>query len=489
MQSSLKHHTTTRKSLEVIVPASEVDAEYNEVVTKISIKAKIPGFRPGKATRDIILSRYGKEVRSEVAESLVRRHFMCAAELAKVQPISRPILEKVELSEKLDGKFNIVFDVAPEIVIPKYKQMSISKKKRLISEDDVVEQLEHIRRETAKLIPIDDGVAEIGNYVTMDVTVKPHGLKPVKYKDQVIQLAVDRPFDAEILNTRVNDTKTFSVTIPADESNNAIAGNTVSYEVTVKDLRVRELSEINDDFAKDMGPYTTLDELKSSIRRDLESFAEKDAILRAHQNILENLLDNASFEVPNSMIEMQLDEYCQEFAKLISKQGVDPKQINWEAYRKSRTEEAERIVRSSYILQDIGNIENIQVTNEEINEEIRNFIKDNKIQQPFEVFRKNIEDNGAIDEIKGRVRTYKTLERILSFANVTEELLNKDVFATMIESERNRDSNISKSDHMESIECSNDEQLKKEKNNDDDTLANNCCHDLKCDHNHDKGTC
>lgn len=471
MQSNLTHRTTTRKSLEVIVPASEVDAEYNEVIAKISGKIKIPGFRPGKASKDVILSRYEREIKSEVAESLIKKHFMSAAETSKVQPISRPILENMELIEHSDGKFNILFDVAPEVVVPEYKNINLTKKKRRISEDDVIEQLEYIRQETAKLMPSSNEFAQLNDYVTMDVTVKPQGLKTVNYKDQVIQLSADRPFDTEILNTKVNETKTFSITIPADDHNDAMAGKTMSYTVTIKDLRVRVLSEINDDFAKDLGSYATLDELKASILVDLENFAEKDAALRAHQNIIENLLDTASFEVPSSMVELQLDKYCHEFAKLVSQQGIDPKKISWEAYGNSRKNEAERIVRSSYILQDIGNTENIQATDEEVNEEIENFMKEHKVQKSFEAFRKTIEDNGTIDEIKGRVCTYKTLDRILSFATITEELLDKDAFAAFTKSERGQSFNDSESEQI--AESADD-------------LAKDDCHDSECDNNCDK---
>jgi trigger factor len=486
MQSNLTHHTTTRKSLEVIVPAPEVNVEYGKIVAEVCSKVKISGFRPGKAPKEVVLSRYAREIRSEVAENLIKRYFASAAESCGVKPISRPTLDKMELNENADGIFNILFDVEPEVIIPEYKNINITKKKRLISDDDVIEQLEYLRQETAKLIPLNDGVAEVNHYVTIDVTVKPQGLKAATYKDQVIQLADGRPFDAEILNMKLNESKKFSITVPADDKNKVIASKTVSYEVTVKDLRIRELSEINDDFAKDLGQYTTLDELKTSIRADLENFAETDAVSRAHQNILEKLLSATSFEVPHSMVAIQLDDYCQEFAKLISKQGIDPKKINWEAYRKTRTSEAERIVRSSYLLQAIGNAEDIQATDEEVNENIKNFMRDNKVQQPFELFRKKIEDDGAIGEIRGRVRTYNTLNHILSFANVAEELLDKNAFAALIESEREHNSHISKPKcDLNNTNDDNSKCLANEHNdNATSTSTEDECHKSSGNHNH-----
>jgi trigger factor len=440
MQSSLTHHTATRKSLEVIVPASEVTAEFSKVIAKLTPKVKIPGFRPGKAPKSVLLSRYDREIKSEVAEALVEKHFMKAATDAGAQPISRPALEKVELQEGVDGKFKALFDVAPQVVLPEYKGLAVTKKKRLIDDAAVAEQLETMRQEAAKYIPVDDCGAELGHYVTLDIRVKPQGLKAMEYKDQVIQLAAERPFDAEVLGMRVDESRKFSITITEGDANRAMAGKPVTYEVTMKDLRSREVPELNDDFAKDLGAHASLDDLKLFVRKELETAAENDALSRTHQSILDGFLDAATFEVPTSMVALQLNDYCQEFAEMVARQGVDPKKVNWEAYRQSRTREAERAVRSGYLLQTIGNLEDIQVNDEEVDAEIREFMEDRKVQQSFEAFKKQLDQGGATNEIKGRVRTDKIFTHILSLATVTEELLDREAYKSLEELEHRRES-------------------------------------------------
>jgi trigger factor len=442
MQSSLTHHTATRKSLEIIVPAAEVNDEYGKVIAKLTPKVKIPGFRPGKAPKSVLLSRYDREIQSEVAEALVEKHFMEAAAAAGTQPISRPALEKVELKEGADGKFKALFDVAPEVKLPEYKGMTVVKKKRIIDDTAVTEQLETMRQEAAKYIPVDDGGAELGHYVTLDIKVKPQSMKAMDYKDQVIQLAAERPFDAEILGMRVDESRKFSITIPEGDANKAMAGKPVAYEVTMKDLRLREVPELNDDFAKDLGPHATLEDLKLSVRKELETAADDDATARAHQTILEGFLDAAPFEVPGSMVALQLNDYCQEFAEMVARQGVDPKKVNWEAYRQSRTRDAERAVRSGYLLQAIGNLEDIQVSDEEVDAEIKSFMEERKVQQPFEAFKKQLDQGGATNEIKGRVRTDKIFNHILGLATVTEELLDREAFAALVELERRREAGV-----------------------------------------------
>jgi len=442
MQSSLTHHTATRKSLEVTVPASEVTAEFSKVIAKLTPKVKIPGFRPGKAPKSVLLSRYDREIQSEVAEALVEKHFMEAATAAGAQPISRPALEKVELKEGVDGKFKALFDVAPQVTIPNYKGLAITKKKQIIDDAAVAAQLETMRQEAAKFIPVDDGGAELGHYVTLDIKVKPQSMKAMEYKDQVIQLAEGRPFDAEILGMRVDESRKFSITIPEGDANKSMAGKPISYEVAMKDLRSREVPELNDDFAKDLGAHASLDELRASVRKDLETSAENEALARTHQAILEGFLDATSFEVPASMVALQLNDYCQEFGEMVARQGVDPKKINWEAYRQSRQREAERAVRSGYLLQAIGNAEDIQVSDEEVDAEIRDFMAERKVQQPFETFKKQLEQGGATNEIKGRVRTDKIFTHILSLGTVTEELLDAEAYKALVELERRREAGI-----------------------------------------------
>ena len=442
MQSSLTHQTATRKALEIIVPADEVSAEFGKVIAKLTPKARIPGFRPGKAPKAVLLSRYDREIKSEVAETLIQKHFMEAATAAGAQPISRPALEKMELNEGADGKFSTLFDVAPQVVLPEYKGMAVTKRKKQIDDEAVAEQLETMRNQAAKFIPLDDAPAEIGHYVTLDIKVKPQGMKAVDYKDQVIELTAGRPFDAEIVGMKVDEHRKFSITIPEGEASPAMTGKPISYEVSMKDLRARQISELNDDFAKDLGTHTTLEELKAAVRQELEAGAEDEAVSRAHSTILEHFLDAATFEVPATMVSLQLDDYCQEFAEMVARQGVDPKKINWEGYRQSRMRDAERAVRSGYLLQAIGNAEDIQVTDEEVDAEIKSFMAERKVTQTFEAFKKQLEERGASNEIKGRVRTDKIFAHILAQAAVTEELLDKNAYTALLELERRRESGM-----------------------------------------------
>jgi len=146
--------------------------------------------------------------------------------------------------------------------------------------------------------------------------------------------------------------------------------------------------------------------------------------------------------VPGTMVSLQLNDYCQEFAEMVARQGVDPKKINWQAYRQSRTRDAERAVRSGYLLQAIGNTEDIQVSDEEVDTEIREFMEERKVPQSFEAFKQKLDEGGALNEVKGRVRTDKIFNHILGLATVTEELLDAEAYKALLEVERRREAGV-----------------------------------------------
>jgi len=438
MQANLTHHTPTRKSIKVTVPAAEVTEEFGKVLAKLAPKAKIPGFRPGKAPKDVLMARFEREIHAEVAENLVTKHFWTAATDAGAQPISRPALEKMELKEGQEGSFSLHFDVAPEVKLPEYKGLAVLKQKRLIDDEAVTEHLEGLREKAAKFIPVED-VAANGYFATFDIKVKPQGLKGQDFKDQVIELSAERPFDKEVLGMKVDETRKFNISIPDNDPNATMAGKPVSYEATLKDLRKREVPELSDEFAKDLGSYETLAELRDFVRKDLEEAADRDAVSRAQSMLLDTILDLTPFEVPASMTNLQLDDFCQEFANMVARQGMDPKKVNWGAYRQSRMRDAEKAVRSGYLLQAIGNAEDIQVSDEEMDTDIRKFMEEHKIQRTFQSVKEDLEKRGALNEFKGRIRTDKIFEQLFTFSQVTEQVLDKAAFAALLEAERKRE--------------------------------------------------
>ncbi len=440
MQVSLTHQSNTRKALELVIPVPELNAEFGDVIAKIAPKVRIPGFRPGKAPRSVLMERFGGDIRREVADNLVKRHFWNAAAAAGAAPISQPAVERAELIENAEGRIHTIFDVAPEVVLGNYKELTLTKRKRVMDDTLVDEQLESLRQAAAKFVPV-EGAAVEGNYATLDIKVKPQGMKAQTFKDQVVELKGDRPFDAQILGLELDGTKVFTLDVPAEDPNRGMAGKRVTYDVVLKDLRTRSIPELNDEFGKDQG-HDDLAALRAKVVADIEEALERDALTRLQSTMLEALLDTATFEAPASLVALQLDDYCNDFAQTIHRQGIDPRRVNWEAYRQTRVHDAQRAVKSGYLLQAIGNAEEIDVTEEEVDAELQNLMTEHNIQQPLEAFKAGMEQRGGTTEIRGRVRTEKIFNRLMETATVTEELLDKEAYESVVELERRREAGL-----------------------------------------------
>ncbi|HTL97600.1 MAG TPA: trigger factor [Holophagaceae bacterium] len=435
MTATLTQHSPTRMSLEFRVPAKEVTDTFNEVVSSFAPKVRIPGFRPGKAPKGVLIQKFAREVHQDVAERLVRGHFWEEAAQAGVQPISNPAFEQVDLNDGRDATMRLLFDVAPQVALPDYKQLDLTKRMRKISAADVDEQLEGLRQRAVKFLPV-DGPAADGLFATCDIKAKMQGRKPETYRDQIVELDAKRPFDAALIGAKADETRSFDVEHGDDAP--AMRGRKVHYTVTLVDVRRREVPEIGDELAKDLGE-ADLAALKAKVEKDLHEAAERDAESRLHATILDMLLDAAPFEVPASLVTMQLDDYCNEFARAAAQQRLDPKRVNWGAYRQHRLGDAQRAVRSGYLLQAIGNAEDIQVADDEIDSDIRAYMDENKVQAPFDSVKADLEKRGATTEIKGRLRTDKIFKHLMTFATVKEELLDKDAFMELVELERRRE--------------------------------------------------
>ncbi len=440
MQVHLTHQSHTRKSIEMVIPATEISAEFGAVLSKIAPKVRIPGFRPGKAPRTVLMERFGGDIRREVAENLVKRLFWDAAAAAGTAPISQPAVERAELEDGAEGRIHTIFDVAPEVALGDYKHLQLTKRKRVLDDELIQEQLEQLRQASAKFVPVEDAAAE-GQFATLDIKVKPQGMKAQSFKDQVIELKAERPFDAQILGLRLDEKRSFVLDVPVEDPNRAMAGKRVTYDVVLKDLRSRNVPELNDEFAKDHD-QDSLEALTAKVRADLDEALERDALTRLQSTMLETLLDSATFEAPSSLVALQLDDYCNEFAQTLHRQGINPRRVNWAVYRQSRLNDAERAVKSGYLLQAIGNAEEIEVSDEEIDTEIRALMAEHNVQQPFEAFKAGLEQRGGTTEIRGRVRTEKIFTRLMETATVTTETLDKTTYESLVELERRREAGI-----------------------------------------------
>jgi trigger factor len=437
MQVKLIEMSATRKAMEMVFPAPDVAGAVQAALAEIAPKVRIPGFRPGKAPKGVLMSRLKNDVVRDAAARLMDGHVADALEAVGMKPISRPALAGAELDEVLGGTVSVQFDVAPEIRLPDYSDLRLVKKKRAVDDALVEASIEDMRQGAARMVPV-EGAAELGHFVEFDLKYKPQGMKPKTNRDRRVQLKAGSPFDAELVGAKVDDVIKFTLQVPANDEDRAVAGKPVQHEVLVTDVRARVVPAINDEFAKDTGRYGSLAELREGVRKELGEKAENEAAARLQSDLLDRLLDAAPFEVPLSMVNLQLDDYCREFAEKLDQMGLDHKKMDWRAFRQRRANDAERAVRSGYLLQALGDADDIQVLDEEIDGEIRKWMAESGATDSFESVRADFARHGATMEIRGRLRTEKIFDAVLGRVGVTEETLDGAAYAELLEMERRR---------------------------------------------------
>ena len=429
--------SATRKAVEMVFPAPEVDAALQGALAEMAPRVRIPGFRPGKAPKGMLMSRMKDDIVKSAAERLVVDCMEEAIRTVGMDPISRPALAGAELSEGSGGTVTVQFDVAPDVQLPDYKDLRLTKKKRIVDDGLVERSLEEMRQRAARMVPVEGG-AEMGHFVEFDLKYKPQGMKARTNNDRRLCLEAGRPFDAELVGMKVDETKKFSLQVPGDDQDRNVAGKLVQHEVTVTDIRARVVPELNDEFAKDTGRYDSLAALRDGVRKELEESAESEALSRLQGDLLDNLLDAAPFEVPLSMVHLQLDDYCRELADKLAQMGLAGRGINWQAYRQRRLNDAQRAVRSGYLLQALGNADDIQVRDEEVDNEIRKWMEASGATDTFDAVKADFDKHGATMEIRGRLRTEKIFDSVLKRVTVTEETLDGKAYDELLEMERRR---------------------------------------------------
>jgi len=408
-----------KHSLEITVPVADVEQETARVAAKIQAKVRLPGFRPGKAPMNLVKTRFASDIRQEVLEALVPRFLQAAVEKERLQLVGRPDVADVHFHSGEPLRFKANFEVAPTFELGEYRGVTITYTEPEVTDADVDARIEQILDQKAEYInedprPLADGdyaVVSLESLAGVDEKVSQDELM-LKIGDQATMAA----FTENLRGVGPEESREFEVTYPADYERENLAGRTVKFKVVVKAVRKKELPELNDEFAKDLGDFQTLEELKNTVRttilREREYRAKEDA---KHQ-LLDKLVDAHEFPVPDAYIDRQIQVNVENQLRALAGQGVDPKsiQLDWQKVRESQKDRATRDVKASLILDKIGEREAVGATQEEVDREVQRVAR--QAREAVAITRARLQKDGGIARIAGHIRTEKTLNLLFEQA-------------------------------------------------------------------------
>ena len=433
MKTELKEISPTRIQIDVEIDADAVRAVYDRISDNYARAANVPGFRPGHAPRAVVRTRFKDQIRTEVLRELLPSAVQQAVEEHKLEPLGEPELN-LENSEGLNQlgqqpiAFNVNIDVLPDIKLGEYKGLEATRRTRPVKDEDVERVIEQLRENSASLEPVEDRGAQIGDTVTANFHgkfVDTPAAEPIKVQDVDVVLGgqgVVQEMTDNLMGANADDEKTFSVNYPQNFSAKGLAGKNVEYTVKVTAVRIKELPELADEWAQSLGDeIESLDQLREKVRSDLQAQATNEAEGRVRSDLLRKLVDAHQFELPERLVAQQTEHRFESVMRDMIGHGIDPRnpEFDWEKARDSLKDQASFDLRSSLLLEHIADEENLDVTDQEIDDEI-NAIADASRQTPEQV-RAVLTKQGGERSIAPRLRNRKALDFLVANGRVIDE--------------------------------------------------------------------
>ena len=405
---------TCRRELELEIPAETVQKAVERVAREFARVARVPGFRPGKAPVTLIRRRFADDIKSEVLQSLVPEQLKRAVTENKMVPVTRPQIDKVDFTESGPVKFRATFEVLPEFDLGQYKDLEVEIDDFKIGDAEIDKAIEELRDRAATFVPAEARPIADGDYAQLKLKGVPAGGGETIEADSVLcHVGGEETMDAfneHLRGASTGDRKNFDVTYPADYPDPKLQGKTYSYAVEVLGIKEKKHPELTDEFAKDVGQGQTVEELRAKVRENLEAARAHRQNDQTREKLLAQLIQGHDFPVPQALVEHQMDSRLERTVRSLAAQGVDPRAVNvdWVALRSRQKDRSIEDVKAELLLDRIATAENIDMTEEDLEKEIAAIAQ--RSGESATAVRANLTRQGALDRMKSKLRSEKTLD-------------------------------------------------------------------------------
>lgn len=411
---------SVKREISVEIPADEVARETEIQIQRYQKSARLPGFRAGHVPASIIKQRFGDGLKNDVAEALIPKYFRKEAEKQGLIPVSTPRVTDLHIHDGEPLRFKATFEVLPEIKIEGYKELRADKPEIVVTDDEVEQALNSVREQHASYTNIEGRPLAEGDFAQASMAGRPKDPDADEAKnnpvlnDVLIEIGGKNTvpeFTQNLSGASAGDERVFDVVYPEDAQDKRLAGKTFVYTVKVNGIKQKTLPEMNDDFARELGEFTSLDQVRKQIRENIQHEKQHNAEREAKDKIVAELVKRNEFEVPESLVDRQIDLRLERGLRALAAQGMkveDMKKMDLPRLRAGQREQAVQDVRSGLLLDRIAELEQIGVSNEEVQRELDALAKQSK--QTVEAVRARLTEDGGLDRIRNRIRSEKTLD-------------------------------------------------------------------------------
>ena len=413
-----------KHSLDISVPVETVEGETERVVSSYQQKARLPGFRPGKAPAGLVRKQFEGDIRQQVLENLVPKFLEQELEKQDLRIVGTPDISDVHFHRGEPLRFKAEFEVFPQIELKEYQNLDVPYKDPQVTDEDVAKRLEEIRDQKADYSNVDPRPIADGDYAVISIESLTGADSPVKQDEMMLHVGAEDTLPAFTENLRgmsPGEEKDFDVAYPEDYGQSKLAGKTIRFHVVVKGLRKKDLPEVNDEFAQDLGDFRTVDELREALRKTMLAQRQNEAQQEAKNKLVEKLVSLHDFPVPEAFIDRQVRNRVEQTLHSLAAEGIDSSkiQLDWQKLKSSQKDKALSEVKASLLLSRIAEREAIGATHDEVDKEVERIARQQR--EPFAAVKLRFEKDGTLGRIASHIQTEKTLDFLFEHAQKTAE--------------------------------------------------------------------
>jgi trigger factor len=416
LKSNVKNVDATRKEVEVEYGAAESAKEYEDFLNAYAERAKIRGFRQGHAPREMVKRMFGPEIEQGVIDRIVPRVLDEVLESNRIQAVGRPVVEDVRFEEGRPLRFKAIVEVWPDFELPPYKRLKLRRPGTAVTDEDIAQSLEELRRKNAEYVPVEGRGVAAGDYAVIELQGRDAKTKRLLPAEKVVVIAGDErnepAVNENLLGLNIEEERSFTTSYPADHKKRKLAGKTVDYRLKLVSIKEMKHPEANDDFAKHLGEFESLAGLKEKIRHELEAARAKAARREMSEEAVQAVIDKASIELPASVLEEETEAVLKNYADQIGRRAITREAA--ERIREQARIRAERNLKQHLVIRRIAQAEGLSVTEEEVDQEIRSIAQAMNI--PPARARDSFREEGRLDNLRATLLARKVVDFLVDQA-------------------------------------------------------------------------
>ncbi len=414
-KSSVKILSECKREIELEIPSNEVMEEFERTVSKFSNRVKIRGFRPGKAPADIVKRMYSAEIRESIINSLAPEAIKNEMKINNFNPVGIPVVSDISFNEGGPIRLKAQFEVWPEFNLPEYKNIEVKKKSVSVTDQEINQSLQNLSTRYVQYLPVEGRGVLDGDYVVAEL--KGRNVKTKRFlSTEKVTILAGHPENEKVLNQNLtglkpNEEGNFTISYDKSHKNKKLSGKEISYSLRVISIKERKIPDIDDEFAKEVGEFENLKELRKEIRKELLSAKERAMKQELAQEIIERISDKLSFELPDSVIEQ---ESLNIVRQMLSSRSQKTSKEEFEKLKDEAKKNAEKNLKNQLILARIAEKENLEVSDAEVSEELKSIAKANNV--PLAQIIDKVNKEGNREELKEKLLFKKTFDFLVEHA-------------------------------------------------------------------------